>query len=133
MIRFILRVLIVAAGLWVASHVVPGVVVQGWKTLLIAALVLGLVNAVVRPILTLLTLPITIVTLGLFLLVLNGLMVLLMVWLLHQFGDTSIQIGQGSLSHRLVPAILTTIVLWVVSLIGNLFLGGDEDRRSRRR
>jgi len=133
MVRFILRALIVAAGLWIASHIVPGVVVIGWKTLLAAAVVLGLVNALVRPIATLLTLPITILTLGLFLLVLNGLMVLLMVWLLHRFGDTSIQIGNGSFSHRLWPAILTTIVIWVVSLIGNMFLGDEDSGRSRRR
>jgi putative membrane protein len=132
MIRFILRALIAAVGLWIASHIVPGVTVQGWKTLLAAGVVLGLVNALVRPIATILTLPITILTLGIFLLILNGLMVLLMVWLLHQFGDTSIQIGSGSLSHRLWPAVLTTIVIWVVSLVGNMFLG-DEENRGRRR
>jgi putative membrane protein len=132
MIRFILRALIAALGLWVASHIVPGVTVHGWKTLLAAGVVLGLVNALVRPIATILTLPITILTLGIFLLILNGLMVLLMVWLLHQFGDTSIQIGSGSLTHRLWPAVLTTIVIWVVSLVGNMFLG-DEENRGRRR
>jgi putative membrane protein len=127
MIRFLLRALIVAVGLWAASKLISGVEVHGWKTLLIAAVVLGLVNATVRPIITLLTLPATILTLGLFLLVINGGMVLLTAWLLQKFGDNSFQIrGWGA-------AILTTIVVWAVSLVGNLFLGGDEDRRSRRR
>lgn len=127
MIRFLLRALVVAVGLWVASKLIPGVDAHGWKTLLVAAVVLGLVNATVRPIITLLTLPATILTLGLFLLVINGGMVLLTAWLLHKFGDTGFQI------HGWTAAILTTIVVWVVSLVGNLLLGGDEDRRGRRR
>ena len=63
---------IVAASLWVAAYLIPGVHVGSVSALLIAALVLGLVNALVRPILTILTLPITILTLGLFYLVVNG-------------------------------------------------------------
>jgi putative membrane protein len=70
--RFILHWLIVAAALGVAAWIVPGVHVSSWVALAVAALVLGFVNAVVRPILTLLTLPITVLTLGLFYLVVNG-------------------------------------------------------------
>jgi len=127
MIRFLLRALVAAAGLWVASHLVPGVHVTGWKTLLVAGVVLGLVNALVRPIVTFLTLPVTILTLGLFLLVVNGAMVLLVQWLLHQFGDRNFQITGW------IPAIETTIVIWVVSLIANMFLGDEERRTPRRR
>ena len=125
MVRFLLRALVAALGLWVASYIVPGVHVHGLRTLLIAGLLLGLVNALVRPILTILTLPLTVVTLGLFLLVLNGLMVLLVGWILHRFGVSGYQI------HGLFAAILTTIVIWVVSLAANIFIGGDE--RVRRR
>ncbi len=125
MVRFILRALVAALGLWVASYLVPGVHVQGWKTLVIAGLLLGLANALVRPIVTFFTLPLTVITLGLFLLVVNGLMVLLVGWLLHQFHDYSYQV------HGLLPAILSTIVIWVVSLVGNMVIGGDE--RTRRR
>jgi putative membrane protein len=134
MVRFILRALVVAVGFWVATHIIPDVHVTGWKTFVAAAVVLGLVNAFVRPIVTFLTLPATILTLGLFLLVVNGAMILLMQWLLHQFGDRSIQIGTGDFMHNLVPAILTSIVIWAVSLVGNIFLGGeDRDGRSRQR
>ena len=125
MVKFILRALVVAVGFWVAAHFVPGVHIHGWKTLLAASVLLGIANGLVRPIVTLLTLPITILTLGIFLLVVNGLMVLLVGWLLHQFHDYSYQI------NGLVPAVLTTIVIWVVSLVGHMFIGGDERQRRR--
>ena len=69
---FLVHWAIVAASLWVAAYLIPGVHVGSVSALLIAALVLGLVNALVRPMLTILTLPITILTLGLFYLVVNG-------------------------------------------------------------
>ena len=79
---FLIRVLIVAAGLWVASKLVPGVTINDGWSLLWAALVLGIVNAVVRPVIIILTLPITILTLGLFLLVINAAMLSLVAWML---------------------------------------------------
>jgi putative membrane protein len=126
MVKFILRSLIVAAGFWVAAHFVPGVHIHGWKTLLAAAVLLGIANGLVRPIVALLTLPLTILTLGLFLFVVNGLMVLLVGWVLHQFHDTSYQI------HGLLPAIMTVVIIWIVSLIGNAVIGGDERPQRRR-
>ena len=74
MIGFALRLLIVAFGLWLASTLVPGIEVQGLGTLLAAALLLGIVNAIVRPLIIILTLPITVLTLGVFLLVINAAM-----------------------------------------------------------
>ncbi|HUZ13687.1 MAG TPA: phage holin family protein [Caulobacteraceae bacterium] len=125
MTRFLLRALVAAIGLWVASYIVPGVHVHGLGTLIVAGLALGLVNALVRPIVTILTLPITIVTLGLFLLVVNGAMVLLVGWILHRFGV------HGYVIHGLVPAILATVVIWLVSLAANVVIGGDERRKRR--
>ncbi len=124
MTRFILRGLVAALGFWVAAHLVPGVHIVGWKTLVIAGFLLGLANAMVRPIVTFLTIPLTIVTLGLFLFVVNGLMILLVGWVLHRFHDNSFQVS------GLVPAIFTTIVIWFVSLVANMLIGGDE--RARR-
>ena len=63
---------VVAVALWVTSNVVPGVRLSSWSALLIGAAVLGVVNTVVRPVMAILTLPITILTLGLFYLVVNG-------------------------------------------------------------
>ena len=69
---FLTRLVVAALGLWLASALVPGIEVGGGWTLIGAALLLGLVNAVVRPVLVVLTLPFTILTLGLFLLVINA-------------------------------------------------------------
>lgn len=71
---FLVRMLITAVSLWLAALVVPGMDLQGLGTVLGAALLLGIVNAFVRPVVVLLTLPLTILTLGLFLLVVNAMM-----------------------------------------------------------
>lgn len=71
---FLVRMLITAISLWLAALVVPGMDLQGLGTVLGAALLLGIVNAFVRPVVILLTLPLTILTLGLFLLVVNAMM-----------------------------------------------------------
>jgi putative membrane protein len=70
--RFLIHWLIIAVALWVTAYILPGVNVDSTQALAIAAVVLGLVNALIRPILTVLTLPITILTLGLFYLLING-------------------------------------------------------------
>jgi len=119
MIRFILQALAAALGFWIASKVVPGVHVGGLASLLGAGIVLGVVNALVRPILVFLTFPLTIVTLGLFLLVVNG----LMVWLVTVFlRDISIQ----GFWHAILAAIVISLTSWVASWFINF------DRRSRR-
>jgi len=122
MIGFILRALVAALGLWVASKL--GLVrIEGAEALLVAAALLGVVNALVRPIVTLLTLPLTIVTLGLFLLIVNGLMLYIVSWLLHLFLAGRFEIG--GMGH----AVLTVIVVWFVSLVANMFLGDDARQR----
>jgi putative membrane protein len=75
--RFLIHWLVIALALWVTAYILPGVDVDSTQALAIAAIVLGLVNALIRPLLTILTLPITILTLGLFHLVVNGLTFLL--------------------------------------------------------
>ena len=82
---FIIKVVIAAVALWLASVIVPGIDYDGWVNLLLAGLLLGLVNAFVRPVVTILTLPVTILTLGLFLLVVNAAMIGLVGWLLPGF------------------------------------------------
>ena len=72
---FFARLLITALGLWAASAIVPGFRVDGVADLVVASLLLGIANAIVRPIVFVLTLPLTILTLGLFLLVINAAMV----------------------------------------------------------
>lgn len=71
---FLVRMVIAAISLWLAALIVPGMHLEGAGTVLGAALLLGIVNAFVRPVVILLTLPLTILTLGLFLLVVNAMM-----------------------------------------------------------
>jgi len=119
MIRFILRILIAAAGLWLAARIVPGVTADGWKTLIIAGFLLGLVNAVVRPVVTVLTFPLTIITLGLFLLVVNAAMIGIVDWLLD-----------GLRVPGLWAGIQVAIVTGIVSWIGQALLGEARSERA---
>jgi len=82
MLGFLVRALIVALGLWLATVWVNGVSIDTPGTLILAGVLLGIVNSVIRPIAIVLTLPMTIVTLGLFLLVINAGMVALVAWML---------------------------------------------------
>ena len=123
MTGFILRALLAAVGLWLATAWVPGVHIDNLQTLLLAGLLLGVVNALVRPIVFVLTLPATIVTLGLFLLVLNGAMVALVAWMLPGF----------HLHHRFGAAILTWIIVWITGLIGSALIGHRGFERYGRR
>lgn len=111
MLNFILRAVIAALGLWLASKIIPGVEATSIASLLAAAVLLGLANAVVRPILIILTLPITILTLGLFILVINGLMVLLVSHFLRGFHV-----------HGLIHAIMVSIVVGITGWVGSWFL-----------
>ncbi len=82
---FVVRMLVTAAGLALAAWVVPGITVSGPGTLFLAALLMGIVNGFVRPVVILLTLPLTVVTFELFLLVVNAGMFGLVAWLLSGF------------------------------------------------
>ena len=72
-----LRLLILIISVFIASYIIPGVMINSTSTLIVVSIVLGLVNAFVKPILVILTFPLTVITLGIFLLILNGLLVLL--------------------------------------------------------
>lgn len=108
----LIRMLITAAGLWLASVLIPGIDVASGATLILAALVLGIVNAVVRPVLVVLTLPITLLSLGLFLWVINAAMIGLAAWFLDGFRVA----GFGS-------ALLAAIVVSLTGWAGNAFIG----------
>src|SRR4051812_27286029 len=104
---FLIRLAISALSLAVAARLIPGIRVEGLSTYLLAALLLGVVNAVIKPILVLLTFPITVVSLGLFLLVLNAAMLGLVAWLLPGFSISGFFSAlMGWLVMTLVGAIL---------------------------
>ena len=109
--HFLLRAGFAALGLWLASQVVPGIGIEGAGTLVGAALLLGLINAVVRPVLVVLTLPITILTLGLFLFVINAATLGLVAYLLDGFRIA----GFG-------PALLGSLIVSLTGWVGSTFL-----------
>jgi putative membrane protein len=121
--RFLLRLLATAAALWAAVQLVPGIEYQGpWLHLLLVALVFGLMNAVVRPILIYLSCPLIVLTLGLFLLVLNG----LMLWLTSAVSEA---LGVAFHVAGFVPALVGGLVVGVVSAVLNIFVGKRRERR----
>jgi putative membrane protein len=114
MTGFLLRAAIVAVGLWLATHIFSGLKFDQPGTLLAAALLLGVVNAVVRPIAILLTLPLTLLTLGLFLLVVNAAMVGLVALILSGFHIEDFWTALG-----------TSIVVSITSWIGSGLINND--------
>jgi len=119
MTSFILRALIAALGLWLATEWVNGISVNTPTTLLLAAFLLGIVNGIVRPLAILLTLPLTLVTLGFFLLVVNAGMLGLVAAFLP-----------GMKIDGFWPAFSAAILVSVVSWIGNaMFKPGARERR----
>lgn len=112
MLGFLLRAALVALGLWLATMIFSGITVDGPGTLIAAALLLGIVNAIVRPIAVILTLPLTILTLGFFLLVVNAGMLGLVAWLLDGFAIAGFWTALGA-------SLLVSSVAWIASgLIG---------------
>jgi putative membrane protein len=108
---FILRIVVYTLGLLVAAYVVPGIRLDGLASALVAGLLLGLVNAIVRPVLVVLTFPITLLTLGLFLLVLNA----FCLWLVSVFVSGFRVAGfwpafWGALLVSLVSWVLTALI-----------------------
>ena len=116
---FLLRLIINAVALLITAWIIPGIhlgaagphpTTNDWVTLLIVALIFGLVNAVIRPILILLSLPLEILTLGLFVFVINAFMLLLTSWIAQA-------IGLGFRVDRFFAALLGALIISVVSFI----------------
>jgi putative membrane protein len=124
--RFLLRLLINAVALWAAVRLVPGVSFSGNPvTLLGVALVFGILNAIVRPILMLLSLPALLLTLGLFTFVING----VLLWLTSALSRS---LGLGFNVRGPGAAIVGALVVTVVSFVLSLFLGREkQDEKDR--
>lgn len=110
----LVRWIITALALWLTAVLVPSLVtIRNAGAAILAALVLGLVNAIVRPVLVLLTLPFTIVTLGLFLFVLNAAM----------FGLAALIAGKGFEVHGFWGALVGSLLVSLISLVLNMIVG----------
>jgi putative membrane protein len=112
MLGFFIRAIVVALGLWLATLWVPGVYIDSPSTLILAGVLLGIVNSIVRPIAIVLTLPMTIITLGFFLLVINAGMVALVAWMLP-----------GMHVRGFWAAFWTAVLVSLVSMVGSWFVG----------
>ena len=109
--KLILRILITALALLLCAHVVPGISVSNFAAAIIAALVLGLLNLIVKPILFILTLPITLLTLGLFTFVINAAVFLF-----------AASLVPGFLVEGFIPALLGSIIVSLASSVGSHLL-----------
>lgn len=113
--EFLIRILCVIAGLWVATHLIPGVHIADGSTFVLAALLLVIVNALIRPLAILFTLPLTLLTLGLFIFVINAAM----------FGLVAAMLD-GMSVNGLFSALFGAIVVGLVSLVGMSLLRAEE-------
>ena len=111
---FFVRTLITAVGLWFANAIVPGIDIGMPGTLILAALLMGLVNALVRPISILLTLPLTVLTMGLFLLVINAAMFGLVAAMLSGFHVSGF-----------FAALLGWLIVSMTAMVASWFIGAN--------
>ena len=115
--RTLSHLFVVTAALGVAAWTLPGVTVESFPALLVGGLALAAVNAVVRPLMVVFTLPLTFLTLGLFLFVVNGMAFGLAAWLVPGF-------GVSSFGWAILGALIVTVLSWILS-------GGHDDDRRR--
>ena len=120
----VLRLIVNAVALLAAAWIVPGIelstargqpTANEWLTLLLVALIFGVVNAIIRPVVVFLTFPITVLTLGLFIFVINALMLILTSWI-------AAGMALGFRVNGFVPALLGALIISVVSFIMNRIL-----------
>ncbi|WP_315098533.1 phage holin family protein [uncultured Cellulomonas sp.] len=130
---FLVRVLINGVAIWLATLILPGLEIVGAEgtpqtvgILLLVALVFGLVNAIVKPIVALLSIPLYVLTLGLFTIVVNALMLMLTAWI-TEATDWGLRIDNFG------TACLGALIISVVSLVLSVLLPGDRTRRSSSR
>ena len=125
MVGFLFRAALSMVGLWIATRWVSGIRIDDARTLVLAGVVLGVVNAIIRPIAVILTFPLTILSLGLFLLVVNAAMLGLTAWLLRGFHVADFG-----------AAVLASLLVSLTGWLGSMFIGSRgrfEVYASRRR
>ena len=112
-----IRTLITMLGLFLASRLIPGVWIEGMGSFILAALLLGLVNAIIRPLMFFFTLPLTIITLGLFIFVLNAAMFGLVAAMLDNFQVSGFW---SAIFGAIVVSITSTVASWYIGPDGRI-------------
>ena len=119
----LIRLAINAVALFVAAYFLPGITlganrvpstVNDWVTIVVVALIFGILNAIIKPILSILTLPITVITLGLFIFVLNAIMLLLTSWVAGLF---SLNFHVADFWTALLGSLIVSLVSWLLHII----------------
>jgi putative membrane protein len=127
MSKLLVRLIINAIALWAAVSLVPGLNYEGdWVTLLIIALIFGVVNALVRPLLILLTCPLIVVTLGLFVLVVNTIMLSMTIWISNDL------LNQSFTTTGFWATFFGALVISIVSGLLSLLIKDDNERTRQR-
>lgn len=124
LVAFIVRWLITAAAVWVAAELVGGIHLDGWQSTLLVALILGLLNAFLKPLLFWGSLPLTIITFGIFALLINTALLALTAWIAGKF--ESIHFAIDGFWDAFWGAVIISLVSWLLSL------AVDPDRMARR-
>lgn len=117
LIAFVVRWLITAAGVWVAAQIVGGIHLDGWRSVLLVALILGLLNAFVKPLLVFLSIPALLLTLGFFLIIVNTVLLALTAWISGKFD--SIHFAVDSFGAAFWGAVIISIVSFLLSQLVN--------------
>ena len=119
--RLLIRWAINTVAIVVAVYVLPALSVESWKSALVAGVLLGILNTFVRPIFRLLTLPINVATLGLFVVVTNGLILVILDWLMS-----------GLKIDGFLWAIVAAVIISVITTVANILVGDDDKRPAKR-
>lgn len=122
-LSLVIRWLLLAVSIWVAAKLVGGIHSVGWQSMLIAAVILGLLNLFVKPAISLISLPLTILTLGLFSIVINSALLLLTSWIAEHLSSIHFHVD------NFLAAVFGAIIISIVSIIVNFFINPGKISR----
>jgi putative membrane protein len=117
---YLIQCLLLTLGIWVAAELVKGIYLVGWQSTLVVAAILGLLNAFVKPTISMISLPLTILTLGLFSIVINSGLLLLTSWIAKHFNDINFYID------GFVAAVFGAVIISFVSIVVHFFINLDK-------
>ncbi len=116
-VTFVVRWLITATAVWVAAEIVSGIQLEGWKSTLLVALILGLLNAYLKPLLVIGTLPALVMSLGIFLIFINTALLALTAWIAGKFD--SVHFAIDGFWAAFFGAVIISVVSFFISLVVN--------------
>jgi len=119
-LSYVIECLLLALSIWVAAKLVDGIHLGDWQSTLIVAVILGLLNAFLKPTISLLALPLTILTLGLFSIVINSGLLMLTSWVAKHFGEVNFYVDD------FIAAVLGAVVISIVSIVVHFFVKPDR-------